>query len=92
MSGQDVLTVDTMQAKLQAQLRGIGAGFLPDNMTLPYLRSGQLVERELMRPPRKIRLRYAWNNTNPGKALQWWLDQLLSATTRESLLTNHYVG
>ncbi len=92
LSGQDVLTVDTMQAKLQAQLRGIGGGFLPDNMTMPYLHSGQLVERELMRPPRKIRLRYAWNNTAPGKALQWWLDQLLSAATRESLLNNHYVG
>ena len=92
LNGQDVLTVDTMQAKLQAQLRGLGGGFLPDNMTLPYLRSGQLVERELMRPVRKLRLRYAWNTNAPGKALQWWLDQLLSATTREALLANHYVG
>ncbi len=92
LNGQDVLTVDTMQAKLQAQLRGIGGGSLPDNMTLPYLRSGQLVERELMRPARKIRLRYAWHNATPGKALQWWLDQLQSPTTRDSLLNNHYVG
>ncbi len=92
LNGQDVLTVDTMQAKLQAQLRGIGGGFLPDNMTMPYLRSGQLVERELMRPPRKIKLRYAWRGTNPGKALQWWLDQLQSEATRTSLLSNHYVG
>ena len=44
-----------------------------------------------MRPPRKIKLRYAWCNTTPGKALQWWLDQLQSATTRESLLNNHDV-
>lgn len=54
LGGQDVLTVDTMQAKLQAQLRGLGGGFLPDNMTLPYLRSGQLVERELV-PSRNLR-------------------------------------
>jgi len=45
-----------------------------------------------MRPPRKIKLRYAWRGTNPGKALQWWLDQLQSEATRTSLLSNHYVG
>ena len=92
LNGQDVLTVDSMPAKLQAQLRGLGGGFLPDNMALPYLRSGLLVERELMRPERRVRMRYAWNNSNPGKALQWWLDQLLSSTTRNALLNNHHVG
>jgi DNA-binding transcriptional LysR family regulator len=37
LGGQDVLTVDTMQAKVQAQLRGLGGGFLPEPMVRPYL-------------------------------------------------------
>jgi DNA-binding transcriptional LysR family regulator len=45
LGGQDVLTVDTMQAKVQAQLRGLGGGFLPEPMVRPYLEAGRLVER-----------------------------------------------
>jgi DNA-binding transcriptional LysR family regulator len=43
LGGQDVLTVDTMQAKMQAQLRGLGGGFLPEPMVRPYVEAGRLV-------------------------------------------------
>lgn len=93
LAGQDVFTVDSMQAKLQAQLRGLGCGFLPEPMARPYLQAGHLVSRALARPTRSIRLHYAWHGAaqaQGGRALQWWLSQLGSPTTRTALLTNHH--
>lgn len=93
LSGQDVLTVDTMQAKVLAQLRGLGAGFLPQPMARPFIEAGHLVERRVARPERSVRLHYAWGGPSasaPGHALQWWLEQLQSPTTRKALLENHH--
>jgi DNA-binding transcriptional LysR family regulator len=92
LTGQDVFTVPTMRAKLDAQLRGLGGGFLPEPLARPYIDSGRLVVREIQRAPRRtIRLSYAWRNTGTGtgRALQWWLAQLESATTRAALLERH---
>ena len=92
LPGQDVLTMPTMRAKLDAQLRGLGAGFLPEPLARPYLESGRLVARQVQRPDRTIHLSYAWRtvgNLGPGRALQWWLGQLESATTRTALLERH---
>ncbi|HEY0825099.1 MAG TPA: LysR family transcriptional regulator [Ramlibacter sp.] len=90
LAGQDVFTVPTMRAKLDAQLRGLGGGFLPEPIARPYVESGRLVVREVQRAPRRtIRLSYAWRNPGslgPGRALQWWLGQLESPTTRSALL------
>lgn len=88
-AGQDVLTVPSMQAKLDAQLRGLGAGAVPVPMARPYLEAGHLVEKKLERPQRIYRVGYAWRaggSSTPGRALQWWLQQLESATTRAALL------
>lgn len=93
LGGQDVLTVDTMQAKVQVQLRGLGGGFLPEPMVRPYLEAGRLVQRRVSRPERNIRVDYAWGGpgfTTPGRALQWWLAQLQSPATRKALLENHH--
>ncbi len=93
LGGQDVLTVDTMQAKVQAQLRGLGGGFLPEPMVRPYLEAGHLVARSVARPERNMRMHYAWGGpgfTAAGRALQWWLNQLQSPATRRALLENHH--
>lgn len=92
LAGQDVLTVSTMRAKLDAQLRGLGGGFLPEPLARPYLESGRLVAREVQRPTRTIRMSYAWRdagNLGPGRALQWWLGQMDSPATRGALLERH---
>lgn len=93
LGGQDVLTVDTMQAKVRVQLRGLGGGFLPEPMVRPYLAAGHLVARRVARPERSVRAHYAWGGpgfTTPGRALQWWLNQLQSPATRRALLENHH--
>jgi DNA-binding transcriptional LysR family regulator len=88
LAGQDVLTVPTMQAKMQAQLRGLGGGFVPEPLARPYVESGRLVIKQVERPARTARMHYAWRSARlgPGRALQWWLGQLESRTTREALL------
>jgi DNA-binding transcriptional LysR family regulator len=90
--GQDVFTVATMQAKLDAQLRGMGGGFLPECMASPYIESGRLVVRQTERAERVVRLHYAWrgaSRSRQGRALQWWLKQLDSPATRAALLSSH---
>ena len=87
LAGQDVLTVPTMRAKLDAQLRGLGGGFVPEVMARPYVENGLLVVKEVGRKGRVARLSYAWRaNPAPGRALQWWLGQLESPPTRRALI------
>lgn len=85
LGGQDVFTVPGMLAKLDAQMRGLGAGFLPEYLAQPYIDAGRLVEKKVAQPPRVVRVSYAWRATD-GKALQWWLKQLDSAKARSALL------
>jgi DNA-binding transcriptional LysR family regulator len=93
LAGQDVFTVPSMKAKLDAQLRGMGAGFLPEPMARPYIERGELVECEMLRPQRSGQIGYAWRDsrhqsTAPSgdRALQWWLNQLNHPQTRQALL------
>ena len=88
LPGQDVLTVPSMPAKLEAQLRGLGCGFLPEAMVRPHLQSGRLQTRQVDSPPRIARPHYAWRQGDlpPGKALSWWVHQLASPATRCALL------
>ena len=85
LGGQDVFTVPGMLAKLDAQMRGLGAGFLPEYLARPYIDAGRLVEKKLSQRPRVVRVSYAWRAAD-GKALQWWLDQLDRPKTRSALL------
>lgn len=92
LGGQDVFTVATMQDKLDAHLRGMGCGSVPECMAGPYIDSGRLVVKTTQRPARLIRVNYAWRTTHTasqGRALQWWLTQLESPTTRTALLERH---
>ena len=89
LGGQDVFTVPSMRDKLDAQLRGLGAGFLPECMARPYIDSGRLVSKKVARQERVVRLGYAWRSSNipeQGQALKWWLKQLDSPKTKLALL------
>ncbi|MDP2262039.1 MAG: LysR family transcriptional regulator [Hydrogenophaga sp.] len=94
LPGQDVLTVPTMQHKLEAQLRGIGAGFLPLPLAQPFITAGRLVVKAVQRPNRNVRAAYAWRQlrgaADTGRALRWWLERLQHPTTRAALLNNHH--
>jgi len=99
LPGQPVFTVPTMQHKLEAQLRGLGCGSLPQPLVQPYLDTGRLVARRTTMPTRLYRPGYAWRGPassrtrstsgQVGSALQWWLDRLASPATRQALLHHH---
>ena len=89
LTGQDVFTVADMPAKIDAQLRGLGAGFLPTCLAHSYIDSGRLVVKSVERAEQQVQTSYAWRKSGkagPGKALQWWLDQLQAPVTRSALL------
>ena len=92
LTGQDVFTVPTMHAKMDAQLRGLGGGNLPRCMANPYIDTGRLVVKKTERDQRVADMHYAWRGgkaATQGRALQWWLQQLDSPATRAALLEQH---
>ncbi len=92
--GQDVLTVSSVGAKLEAMLRGLGCGSLPLALMRPHVQAGRLRVLRTALAPRRSLLRYAWHtpgNAPPGLALQWWLAQLRRPATRTALL-EQYTG
>jgi DNA-binding transcriptional LysR family regulator len=97
LPGQDVLTVPTMAAKIEAQLRCLGCGFVPEPQVREHLRTGRLVAKAVRRAPSVAQVGYAWRcaatpkprRAPQGLALQWWLDQLRSPTTRLALIERH---
>ena len=100
LPGQDVLTVSSMQHKIEALLRCMGCGFVPEPMVREHIAAGRLVIRPVQRANAIARLGYAWrvpDGSAPGAgrkpqiglALRWWLTQLESPTTRQALLERH---
>jgi DNA-binding transcriptional LysR family regulator len=97
LPGQDVLTVGTVPAKIEAHLRGLGCGFLAEPMVREHVRAGLLVVRRVQRSRAPARLCYAWHSpqTDDGRraplglALRWWVQQLESPATRAALLERH---
>ena len=99
LPGQDVFTVPSMAAKIEALIRCLGCGFVPEPQVREHLRRGCLVARPVQRTRQPAQFGYAWRaaatpqprKAPQGLALQWWLDQLDSPATRRALL-ERYVG
>jgi DNA-binding transcriptional LysR family regulator len=99
LPGQDVLTVASMQAKIEAQLRCMGCGFVPEPLARDHIEAGHLVVKQVQRPPLNARMAYAWRSApatgatsrkpQMGLGLRWWLSQLESPATRKALLEKH---
>ncbi|WP_028999304.1 LysR family transcriptional regulator [Azohydromonas australica] len=97
LPGQDVFTVASLQAKIEAQLRCLGCGFVPEPIAREHIRAGRLVVKATQRKQTRARLGYAWRasaapqprKAPQGLALQWWLEQLQSPATRQALLERH---
>jgi DNA-binding transcriptional LysR family regulator len=92
LPGQDVLTVPSLVAKLEAQLRGLGCGRLPEPLLRRHVEAGRLVIKQVEGPPPRAPMYYAWRKSAAhGNALQWWLQRLASPATRRALL-EQYAG
>jgi DNA-binding transcriptional LysR family regulator len=84
-----------MPAKLDAQIRALGVGFLATCLAQPYIDAGRLVVKRVERAEQQMQFSYAWRKSRKseqGRALQWWLAQLRSGVTRAALLGQHHVS
>jgi DNA-binding transcriptional LysR family regulator len=92
--GQDVLTVSSMQAKIEALMMNLGGGFVPEVLAREHVDAGRLVIKQVQRQRMTASLSYGWRSAAApqphrppqGLALQWWLQQLESPATRSALL------
>lgn len=88
LSGQDVLTVPTMAAKMLAHIMGLGVGYLPRPLAQREIDSGRLVRvaTEINKPGGSVVI--AWRPANAGKALKWFVKRLDDANIRNALLAH----
>lgn len=80
LANQPRLTVPSMAAKIEAQARGLGVGFLPRHRIGALLAAGELVALPLAEPRPDSRVFMAWRQDNVGRALGWLLRRLDRAT------------
>jgi DNA-binding transcriptional LysR family regulator len=85
LTGQATLSVPTQQAKLAAQVAGLGVGFLPRHLAAPLLASGKLVELVPDEPKHVATLHVAWPSKARGNALRWFLDHFATESVQQRL-------
>ena len=81
-------TATTLLDKLEAPLRGLRCGFLPDGLAEPYIGTGNLVAKRVEPSEHLGYVSYAWGKTPTsarGRALPWF-DQLEHINTRNALM------
>jgi DNA-binding transcriptional LysR family regulator len=75
-AGQEVLTVPTLRDKIQAQVDGLGCGWVPLHFAKKELELGLLVTRKVEEDDRESDLCAAWHRGHQGRALSWWTEFL----------------
>ncbi len=87
LSGQDVLTVASLDAKVAAHVAGLGVGWLPRWIAEREAWAGRLVilEPEATRPAAEIVV--AWRPAASGKAAKWFVKRLEDPLVAASLLS-----
>jgi DNA-binding transcriptional LysR family regulator len=80
--GADVLTVSSMQAKIQAQVLGLGVGFVPQGLAASAIAAGSLVVLEVTAPKPRLQLSVAWGAQHSGPATQWFAERMQRLSLR----------
>lgn len=80
------LKVPSIESKIQAQIAGLGIGFLPHALAKPYLQSGHLIEKKVDRPKAAAPCILAWRENQRCLALDFLIDLLKDKG--EKLLSN----
>jgi DNA-binding transcriptional LysR family regulator len=86
---QDVLTVPSMDAKIAAQIAGLGAGYLPRHLVRDAIARGELItlttEHGRSDAGHSVAC-LAWRADARGMALDWWIEELAKPAVRAVLL------
>ena len=76
---QSVILVDSLEAKLAAQIQGLGIGFLPPQVAKSMVLKGQLAEIKLDSRPPDIEMLLAWRTDSRGQGLIRLIDMFSNA-------------
>ena len=87
LSGQDVLTVPSLEAKAAALVAGLGVGFVPRWIAEREAAAGRLriLAVEGTRPASELQV--AWRAGQEGKALKWFVERLEDPLVAAELLS-----
>lgn len=88
LSGQDVLTVPDIQTKFDAQILGLGVGYLPKKLAEQYASEGKLIIKQVSEPKTLAPTYLAWRNIRKntmGKSQQWLLKRFEQLTLEQLL-------
>ncbi|MDR0806343.1 MAG: LysR family transcriptional regulator [Enterobacteriaceae bacterium] len=84
---QEHMRVFDFHNKVQALICGLGCGHLPRHIAEPYLRSGVLLEKQVV-SLRKTDVAYiGWSNMAQGEAARWWLENVINSELIKSMYT-----
>jgi DNA-binding transcriptional LysR family regulator len=70
------IKVSNMASKLEAQIQGVGTGFLPLHIAKPFLESGALVAKSTPIPRPAMPVYVAAPRAKSGLALDWFLQKI----------------
>jgi DNA-binding transcriptional LysR family regulator len=87
LTGQDVLTVSSMQEKAAAHVAGLGVGFLPRPLAEREAQAGRLVILPVSAGNRSGEIAVAWRAGGEGKALKWFVRRLEDPLVAAELLS-----
>ena len=87
LSGQDVLSVPSMEAKAAALVAGLGVGFLPPWIAQREAQAGRLRILPVEVPRAPTELVIAWRPGQEGKALKWFVKRLDDPLVAAELLS-----
>ena len=90
MPEQPVLRVPSLRAKVDAQIAGLGIGFVPMCLLREPLQRGVLLARDVAIGNDSHPLHLAWQPDHAGRALAWFVDQLSHCEALHAFLhTDH---
>lgn len=79
LESRQIIRVANAAAKIQAQILGVGVGFLPKHLIGDEIARGELAILDCSVPRPNIPLYIAWRKNNSGKALQWFAESCCTA-------------
>lgn len=80
LESRQTIRVANVNAKIQAQVMGVGVGFLPRHLINNELTKGDLIALDCAVPRPKSPLYMAWRKENKGKALAWFVEASMKST------------
>jgi DNA-binding transcriptional LysR family regulator len=85
-TGQENLIVSTIAAKIQAQVEGLGVGYLPLHLIQEEIRLKKLIIKKVEKAKPAASLSIAWRVNHIGEAIKWFIEKLKDPAIARSII------